>query len=195
MMVIQSIELVISAAHKKQIPMDGRPQLVLAGRSNVGKSSFINAMLNNKKVARVSATPGKTRLLNFFLINQAFYFVDVPGYGYAAVDHATQEAFAPLLEGYFQSVRPMAGILILDVRRTPSKDDLTMLSFYRTYRIPVVAIATKCDKVSNNVRTNQFKEIREALALRDEEALLPFSALSKQGVDAVWAHLETILSA
>lgn len=194
-MVIQSIELTISAAHKKQIPMDGRPQFVLAGRSNVGKSSFINAMLNNKKVARVSATPGKTRLLNFFLINRSFYFVDVPGYGYAAVNHATKDTFGPLLEGYFQSVHPLAGILILDVRRMPSEDDLTMLSFYRTYLIPVVAIATKCDKVSNNVRINQFKQIREALALRDEEALLPFSALAKQGVEAVWAHLETILSA
>jgi GTP-binding protein len=193
-MIIQSIVLKISAAAKKQIPLDGKPQFIMAGRSNVGKSSFINAMLNNKKVARVSSTPGKTRLLNFFIINDAFYFVDVPGYGFAAVNRQEQETFGPLLESYFHTVSPKAGILLLDVRRTPSDDDLQMLMYYRNFRIPVIAVATKCDKVSNNVRINQLKTIREALALRTDEPLLTFSAHTKQGTDAVWAKLETFLN-
>jgi GTP-binding protein len=194
MMIIQSIVLKISAAAKKQIPLDGKPQFIMAGRSNVGKSSFINAMLNNKKVARVSSTPGKTRLLNFFIINDAFYFVDVPGYGFAAVNRQEQETFGPLLESYFHTVSPKAGILLLDVRRTPSEDDLQMLMYYRNFHIPVIAIATKCDKVSNNVRINHLKTIREALALRTDEPLLTFSAHTKQGTDAVWTQLETFLN-
>lgn len=194
MMVIQSIVLKISAAAKKQIPLDGKPQFVMAGRSNVGKSSFINAMLNNKKVARVSSTPGKTRLLNFFLINDAFYFVDVPGYGYAAVNRQEQATFGPLLESYFHTVSPKAGILLLDVRRTPSEDDLQMLAYYRNFHIPVIVVATKCDKVSNNVRINQFKTIRDALGLLPDDILLSFSAQTKQGVDAVWTQLETFLT-
>lgn len=192
-MIIRSIALYISAAHKNQIPMDGKPQFVMAGRSNVGKSSFINAMLNNKKVARVSGTPGKTRLLNFFLINEAFYFVDVPGYGFAATDHATQERFAPLLEGYFQTASPIAGILLLDIRRVPSADDLAMLTYYRRHGIHVVTVATKCDKVSNNVRIQQFKVIRETLELSKDEPIFAFSAETKQGVAEVWEKLESRL--
>jgi GTP-binding protein len=190
-MIIQSIEFIGSAAHASQFPTDGLPQFILAGRSNVGKSSFINAMLNNHKVARVSQTPGKTRLLNFFLINHAFYLVDVPGYGFANVSQTIQDTFQELLESYFTGNNPtLMAIQLLDIRHKPTEDDLLMYRYFKHFRLPVMVIATKVDKVSNNVRFNQLQVLKRTIGLSDLDPLIPFSSVTKDTTDQVWSVLE-----
>jgi len=193
-MIIRSITFFGSCVRPEQYPQDGLPEIVVAGRSNVGKSSFINAVLNNNKVARVSQTPGKTRLLNFFLINQAFYFVDVPGYGYAAAPKQEVERFTAMIETYFATTpKLVCGVLLLDIRRIPSQDDLDMLAYYRGNGLPVTLVLTKADKLSNNERARQLKLIRAALPADTADEPILFSAKTKENVDAVWRRLETHL--
>ena len=190
-MIIRSIEFLGSAASPKQFPQNNYPQFVLSGRSNVGKSSFINAMLNHNKVARVSQTPGKTRLLNFFLINQSFYFVDVPGYGYANVNKTLKESLKHFIEGYLKRNQPIRlAILLVDIRHAPSDDDITMYQYFKQTGLQVVVVATKVDKVSNNVLFNQKKVIRQTLHLGDHEPFIAFSSETKKGVEETWKFIE-----
>jgi GTP-binding protein len=194
-MIVRSIQFQGSAASVKQFPVDGLPQIVLSGRSNVGKSSFINAMLNNFKVARVSQTPGKTRLLNFFLINESFYFVDIPGYGYANVNKSMIESFQVLIESYLLSDQPISlAVLLVDIRHKPSEDDRIMYDYYRRTDVPILVIATKTDKVSNNVRFNQIQIIKKTLGFSPTDEIIDFSAVSKKNVDAVWRKIEEYVS-
>jgi GTP-binding protein len=185
-MIIRSVDFIISAANKRQFPSDNLPQVVFAGRSNVGKSSFINALLNNSKVARTSQTPGKTRLINFFLINKAFYFVDLPGYGYANVDKQTLAQFRVLIEGYLESFSPVrAALLLLDIRRIPSSDDVLMQKYFQSRGFDIIYILTKADKLSNNQRQKQIKLIKDSLKPGLEEPILLFSAKTGENRDAV----------
>lgn len=147
-MKITSTELVVSAVRRSQYPEDGLKEFLLLGRSNVGKSSFVNTLTNQKKLARTSSTPGKTRNLNFYLINNSFYFVDVPGYGYASVSKKEQRKFGLMIEEYLEKRENLKRtFLLVDLRHKPSNDDVLMYKFLKYYNLPVTVIATKLDKV------------------------------------------------
>lgn len=190
MITFQKAELVVSAPDKKSWPDTILPEIVLAGRSNVGKSSFINAMCGRKKLAYVGNTPGKTRLLNFFNLDDKYMFVDVPGYGYANISKTQLKKFGQMMEDYFAQREQKRGLVILvDARHRPTDDDLTMLEFARYYEIPVAIVATKTDKVPSTKLKNQLQMIRVELGLDEDEPLFPFSAEKKEGMEAVWNYL------
>ena len=190
MIQFQKAELVISAPDKKSWPDTTLPEIVLAGRSNVGKSSFINAMCGRKKLAYVGNTPGKTRLLNFFNLDDKYMFVDVPGYGYANISKTQLIKFGQMMEDYFSERTQKKGVVILvDARHMPTDDDMTMLEFARYYEIPVAVVATKCDKVPPTKRAHHFANIRKTLKLNADEPLFPFSAVEKQGMEEIWSYL------
>lgn len=190
MPVFQKAELVVSAPSKEFWPDSDLPEVVLAGRSNVGKSSFINTMTGRKKLAYVGNTPGKTRLLNFFNLDDKYMFVDVPGYGYANISKTQLIKFGEMMEDYFSERKQKKGlVLIVDARHRPTEDDLTMMEFARYYEIPIAVVATKLDKVKNSQRHKQFQLIRDTLKLNADEPLFPFSSEKKQGVEQVWEYL------
>lgn len=195
-MQVQKAELVISAPNRSSWPESELPELVLAGRSNVGKSSFINAITNRKKLAYVGNTPGKTRLLNFFNINDQYMFVDVPGYGFASLSKAQLITFGEMMEDYFANRSQKKGLLMLvDARHLPSEDDYGMLEYARYYEIPVCIVATKMDKVQPSKRKHMLDQLRKALELSSDEKLIPFSAQTKEGVDEVWREIIKIMEA
>jgi GTP-binding protein len=192
-MVIQA-RFITSAATKNQMIRDGLPQIVLCGRSNVGKSTFINAMLHQKRIAKVSQTPGKTRLINYFLINEAFYFVDIPGYGYARVDKTSIDSFRERIESYLEKNEALRGaVLLLDIRRYPNEDDMLMQSYLQQSHIPTLYILTKMDKVSNNVAAVQKKAIMTALQLDASDPVLSFSAKTNENREHIWKTLAAFL--
>lgn len=189
-MQINSAQLIISAAGKDQWPEGDLPEIVLAGRSNVGKSSLINALTSRKKLAYVGNTPGKTRLLNFFLLNEQYIFVDVPGYGYANLSKTQLMKFGEMMEDYFNERMQKKGLLlIVDARHKPTDDDLTMLDFARYYDLPILVAATKYDKVKPSQREKNMNIIKSTLALQPHEIIVPCSAQTKQGMDELWKHL------
>lgn len=185
-MKITSANFSISAVSKDNYPKDKLPQIVFSGRSNVGKSSFINGLLNIKNIARVSQTPGKTRLINFFLINQAFYFVDIPGYGYAKVSHAEMIRFAAMIDEYLQTKQANLAVLLLDIRRQPNEDDLLMYDFFVSFGYKVLIVLTKADKLSNNQIAKQKKLIKNSLELREEDQMIEYSIKTKVNHDKIW---------
>lgn len=188
-MKITSAKFIISAVDPSAYPKDNLPQIVFAGRSNVGKSSFINSMLNIKNLARVSQTPGKTRLLNFFLINEDFYFVDIPGYGYAKASKSQLLDFAKMIEEYFAHGNIDLGVLLLDSRRIPSEDDLLMYDYFKATGKKLLIILTKADKLSNNQLFKQKRLIKERLGLAKSDTLLEYSTTSKVNHDRIWNQL------
>lgn len=190
-MKLTSSEFIISAVEQSDYPKDGRPQIVFSGRSNVGKSSFINALLNKKNIARVSQTPGKTRLINFFLINKDFYFVDIPGYGYAKVSHSEMIKFATMIDAYLQSKQAVLAVLLLDIRRKPSEDDLLMYQFFKSFGYDVLVVLTKADKLSNNQIFKQKRIIKQALDIDDLDQMIEYSIHSKINHDKIWSLIET----
>lgn len=193
-MKVTNAEIVISAVSKKQYPSDQLPEIALAGRSNVGKSSFINKLINRKNLARTSSKPGKTQTLNFYKINDLFYFVDVPGYGYAKVSKKEREKWGRMMEEYFQTRKTLkAVILVTDIRHEPTRDDVQMYDFVKYFELPVIVIATKLDKIPKGKRQAYLKRARETLQLEAEDALLPFSAETGEGKDEAWALLKTYL--
>lgn len=186
-MQIQEAELLISAPGKEQWPDTPYPEIVLAGRSNVGKSSLINALCGRKKLAYVGNTPGKTRLLNFFLLNRKLVFVDVPGYGYANISKQQLLRFGEMMEDYFhERKQKKALLLIVDGRHKPTDDDVTMLEFARYFELPIIIAATKMDKVKASQRQKQLKLISETLALSEEDHLIPCSSANKEGMYRLW---------
>ena len=190
MVTFQKAELVVSAPSKEFWPESDLPEIVLAGRSNVGKSSFINAMCNRKKLAYVGNAPGKTRLLNFFNLDDKYMFVDVPGYGYAKISKQQLIKFGQMMEDYFsERIQKKGLVLIVDSRHKPTEDDITMIEFARYYEIPLCVVATKTDKLKSSQRHRQFKLIKETLQLNENEPLFPFSSEKKEGMDAVWEYL------
>lgn len=184
---VKQCEYVLSAAWKSQWPDDNLPEICLAGRSNVGKSSFINTMCNRRALARVSATPGKTRTLNFYDINHEMRFVDVPGYGYAKVSEKIQEQFGEMMETYIaerQNLKVM--ILIVDLRHNPTADDVLMYEFVKHHHLPVILVATKEDKVKRSEVKKNEKSIKEKLNFHHDDVFIRFSSLKKLNVDQVW---------
>lgn len=181
-MEIKQSEFITSAVSKTQYPIDNRAEIAFVGRSNVGKSSIINSLTNRRKLAKVSGTPGKTRLINFFLINESFYLVDLPGYGYAKVSKVEKESWGKIIETYLVE-RPQLKkvVLLVDSRHKPTGDDILMLNFIKYYGYKTQVVATKKDKLTKSEVVKSEKMIRETLNLPKEEKIYFFSSLNKEG--------------
>lgn len=193
-MKIKEATFVTSAVDASNYPQDSRPQIVFSGRSNVGKSSFINSILNIKNIARVSQTPGKTRLINFFLVNNQFYFVDIPGYGYAKVSHAEMIKFAAMIDAYLKSKQSSFAVLLLDIRRKPNEDDLLMYEFFKSFGYKVLLILTKADKLSNNQISKQKTLIAQTIQPEVGDILLPYSVKTKLNHDQILEIFENYVN-
>lgn len=190
MVKIKKAEYILSAAWKSQWPEERYPEIVLAGRSNVGKSSFINTMLSRNGLAKVSSTPGKTRTLNFYNVNDALYFVDVPGYGYAKVSEKIQKSFGDMMDRYIKERKVLrAMILIVDYRHKPTKDDIMMYQYAKYYQLPVIVVATKEDKLKRNDRKKNEQLIKKTLDMEESDVFIRFSSLSKLGIQETWNHI------
>ncbi len=186
-MQIDEVELKQIAVRTSQYPTDNLPEFLLVGRSNVGKSSFINTLINRKNFAHTSSKPGKTQTLNFYLVNNKFYLVDVPGYGYAQVSQARQKKFGVMIEEYIKSRQDLKWVfLLIDYRHKPTEDDILMYEFLKYYNLSVQVIAMKYDKVGKNSREKQNKIIRDTLKLKENEDFIPFSTISKKGKEEVY---------
>lgn len=187
-MKIDSTELTHQAVRKSQYPEEIHPEFLLVGRSNVGKSSFINTIINRKNYARTSAKPGKTQTLNFYLVNNSFYLVDVPGYGYAHVNKLLQQKFGLMIEEYIVCRKILKRVfMIVDSRIKPTEDDLLMYNFLKYYKLPVTIIATKYDKVKSNQKSKQEKIIKDNLKVEDGDNIVFFSSVNKKGRDEVYS--------
>ncbi len=189
-MKIRSSEITMSAVNKKQYPSEGVPEIALAGRSNVGKSSVINGLLNRKNFARTSSTPGKTRTINFYLINNEFYFVDLPGYGYARVSKTEKEKWGNIMERYLEDREELCAILLLvDVRHEPTADDKMMYDWIKYFGYNCVVVATKADKISRGQYQKHISIIRKKLEMPKEEKVIVTSSSKKIGIDGLWDEI------
>lgn len=180
-------DILLSATNKSHYPQDDIPEVVLAGRSNVGKSSFINTMLNRKNLARTSGKPGKTQLLNFFNIDGKLRFVDVPGYGYARVSKKEREKWGKMIEEYLTSRENLRAVVsLVDLRHEPSADDVQMYEFLKYYEIPVILVATKADKIPRGKWNKHESMIKKKLDFDKTDTFIIFSSVNKTGVEEAW---------
>ncbi|MED4401117.1 ribosome biogenesis GTP-binding protein YihA/YsxC [Metabacillus fastidiosus] len=194
-MKVTSSDIVISAVRPAQYPDVDLPEIALAGRSNVGKSSFINKMINRKNLARTSSKPGKTQTLNFYIINEILHFVDVPGYGFAKVSKTEREAWGKMIETYLKNREQLrAVILLIDVRHPPTKDDVTMYDFLKHYDLPTIVIATKADKIPKGKWPKHLKVVKETLNMEKEDHLILFSSETGQGKEEAWNIIQHFMS-
>ena len=192
-MIIKSAEFVTSAVKPSQYPPAELPEIAFAGRSNVGKSSLINTLLNRKRLVKTSSTPGRTQLINFFNINEAFFFVDIPGYGYAKVPMAVKKKWGPMIETYIMTRETLEGVvLLMDVRRTPGPEEMNMLDWLNHYDIPSVPVLTKSDKLSKTKQQKQLINITNTLSANKDHFIL-FSAKSRQGKEEVWSAIKNLI--
>ena len=186
--------LKIIATRISQYPDDELPEFLLVGRSNVGKSSFINTILNKRGLARTSSTPGKTQTLNFYLANNTFYLVDVPGYGYAAVNKEQQKKMGLMIEEYLENRDELKRVfMIVDFRIKPTEDDILMYQFLKYYDIPVTIIVNKADKVGTSKREKNLKVISKAIDLAPGDDMIQFSSVSKLGREEVLSKIESLI--
>ena len=183
------VEFIRSAVRREDFLWDGLPQMAFAGRSNVGKSSVINRLVNRKNFARVGASPGKTSQINYFLLDGRAYLVDLPGYGYAKVSKAERDRWGRLMESYFASGLITLGIMIVDARHKPTADDVTMANWFFDTGCPVVVAANKLDKLKKSEIGPNMQAIRDTLALREEDRLVPFSAERGDGSEELMGLL------
>ena len=187
------VEFVLSAVKKSTFVRDGRPQVTFAGRSNVGKSSVINRLVNRKNFARVGATPGKTSQINYFLIDKQIYFTDLPGYGYAKVSKDERDRWGQLMEDYFQEEGLITvGVLIVDARHKPTADDVTMCDWFKGTGCPMIVVANKLDKLKKSEVEPNMQRIWETLELDEEDILIPFSAEKGTGKTELLAAIAEI---
>jgi len=192
-MIIKSAEFVTSAVKPSQYPPADMPEIAFAGRSNVGKSSLINTLINRKRLVKTSTTPGRTQLVNFFAINRAVTFVDLPGYGYARVPLPIKKTWGPMVETYLKGRENLKGVvLLMDIRRVPRQEEKTLIGWLRHYNIPPILVLTKADKFSKSRQVRQRAEIADILGV-DVNSLILFSAKSHQGRTAVWDTIEGLL--
>ena len=169
-----------------QYPDDQKPEFLLVGRSNVGKSSFINTIVSRKNLARTSATPGKTQTLNFYLVNEKYYLVDVPGYGYAMVNKDTQKKFGLMIEEYLINRQNLKRVfLLVDYRHKPTEDDLLMFNFMKYYKLNVTIVATKYDKVKQSERSKIEKVLKESFELGENDNIVYFSSMTRKGKEEI----------
>lgn len=189
-MKIRSAEITMSAVNRSQYPDEDIPEIALVGRSNVGKSSTVNTLLNRRNFARTSQTPGKTRTINFYLINQEFYFVDLPGYGYAKIAKSEKEKWGAIMERYLQEREELCAIfLLVDIRHEPTNDDVMMYEWIKHFGYNCVVIATKSDKISRGQYQKHMSIIRKKLQMDPNEKILPISSLKKTGVEEIWNEI------
>ena len=193
-MKIESAELKSMAVRMSQYPEDNKAEFLLVGRSNVGKSSFINTVLNRKNIARTSATPGKTQTLNFYIVNDNFYLVDVPGYGYAAVNRDTQKKFGMMIEEYLINRKNLKRVfLLIDYRHKPSEDDELMFNFMKYYNLDVTIVATKADKLNQKEKAKSDKLLQEAFPLKENDNIVIFSSVTKKGKEEMYNIIKSSL--
>ncbi|MEI3612881.1 ribosome biogenesis GTP-binding protein YihA/YsxC [Pseudogracilibacillus sp. SO30301A] len=189
-MKVTKAEIEISAVSTAQYPTTNLPEIALAGRSNVGKSSFINRIIGRKNLVRTSSKPGKTRTLNFYTINDLFYFVDVPGYGYAKVSKKEREKWGRMMEEYFETREQLQlVVLIVDIRHQPTTEDLQMYDYINYFEIPLLIIATKLDKIAKNKRAHHVNQIKKAFGENDAITIIPFSSETSENKDLVWKEI------
>ena len=192
-MKITSAELKIMATRRSQYPEDMKSEFLLVGRSNVGKSSFINTILGRKNLARTSSHPGKTQTLNFYEVNKDFYLIDVPGYGYAEVSKKRREKFGKMIEEYLETRKQLKRVfMIVDFRHKPTEDDVLMYNFLKYYNLPVTIVATKADKIGASKKDKCKKQITDTLDLVVGDDLVIFSSITKEGKDKVMKTIEDL---
>lgn len=190
-MIIKNAEFKISAVSPKQYPADGLPEIVLVGKSNVGKSSFINTMLNRKKLARTSSEPGKTRQINFYNVNDSFYFVDLPGYGFSKMSKVEQEKVGAFIEEYLQNSKNIALIVFLiDIRHNPTENDKLMYNYAIQTEKPFIIIANKADKIAITKVDDSVKALQNILNPLQDLTFIPFSSERKIYTDTAWQYIE-----
>ena len=188
----QKVELSSVAVRTTQYPTDNLPEFLIVGRSNVGKSSFINTLVNRKSLARTSAKPGKTQTLNFYNIDDMCYIVDIPGYGYAAVSNAKQEKFGLMIEEYIMNRPNLKHVfLLIDYRHKPTENDLIMYDFLKYYNLPVTVVCTKYDKVKKSLKDKQNKIIENTIDVAMGDEIIYFSKITKVGRDKVISIMES----
>lgn len=195
-MVIKSAVLDIVCGITSKIPDTGLPEVAFAGKSNVGKSSLINGLMNRKALARTSAQPGKTQTINFYNINEQLYFVDLPGYGYAKVSPEMVKKWGKMIDGYLENSKVLRLVfLLVDIRHKPNKNDKQMYDWCINYGFNPIIIATKEDKVKRSQKANLIKEIKNALGVIEGTPVIPFSAVSKSGRDDIWEYIDMMYEA
>lgn len=193
-MKVHNAEFIISAVGPKQYPQDGLPEIALAGRSNVGKSSLINALINRKNLARTSSKPGKTQTLNYYKIENLFYFVDLPGYGFARVSKTEKAKWGKMIEDYLSKRETLQMVMqLVDLRHPPTVDDRAMYDWLVHFQIPTIVIATKADKIAKGQWQKHLKVVKETLKLQKDTPLYLFSSETKLGKDEVWQGIERVL--
>ena len=192
-MVIKNVSLDIVCGITSKLPDTGRPEIAFAGKSNVGKSSLINGLLNRKALARTSSQPGKTQTINFYNVNDFMYLVDLPGYGYAKVPETEKAKWGKMIERYLHTSQTLKAVfLLIDIRHDPSANDKLMYDWIVSNGYKPVIIATKLDKLKRSQIQKHVKMVREGLGLAKEDILIPFSAETKQGRDEIWALIESL---
>ncbi|WP_034862012.1 ribosome biogenesis GTP-binding protein YihA/YsxC [Ruminiclostridium cellobioparum] len=192
-MIVKKAEHVITAVKPNQYPSTGYPEIAFVGRSNVGKSSIINTLVNRKSLARVGGTPGKTRQINFYNINDTFYLVDLPGYGFANVSKEMKASWENIIETYLYSRKEnnlKLIVLLVDIRHSPSKDDITMNQWIRGFGLNTLVIATKADKISRSQINLRVSDIKKVLQLSSTDKVIPFSSEKRIGIEAVWSEID-----
>ena len=188
---VHDVKLTISAVAAAQDPEDGHPEIAFLGRSNVGKSSLINKLIQRKAMARTSGVPGKTQTLNFYDLDSRLFFVDVPGYGYAKVSKTARAKFAAMIETYLTTRQPLRGVVLLvDSRHEPTADDISMYQYLKYYQLRTLVVATKIDKTPKSKRLHVAKQIKQRLDLNQTDDVILFSATTGEGYEAVWSWLE-----
>lgn len=193
-MIIKKSELETIAVKPNQYPSEDLKEIAFAGRSNVGKSSLLNMLTGRKKLARVSGSPGKTRTINFYLINDEFRIVDLPGYGYARVSKSVSEGWGEMMERYLQQRSNLVKVVqLVDIRHAPSKQDVEMYNYLRHYGLDGLVVATKADKISRNQMTKQIKLIRQTLKLSEEDKVMPVSSLKRTCCQELLDEMERVL--
>ena len=193
-MVIKQVNLETVCGYTSKLPENTKPEIAFAGKSNVGKSSLINGLMNRKSLARTSAQPGKTQTINFYNINDAMYLVDLPGYGYAKVSETEKQKWGQMIENYLHTSKQLKAVfLLIDIRHAPSANDKTMYEWILYQGYEPIIIATKLDKLKRSQVQKQVKILREGLGLKKESILIPFSAETKQGREEIWQIMDKLL--
>ena len=194
-MLVKNPNFEISAVGPKQYPSNNLPEIVLAGKSNVGKSSFINTMINRKGLARTSSEPGKTRQINFYNIDSKFYFVDLPGFGYSKMSHVEQEKVGKFIEEYlFTRKNIVCIVLLIDIRHSPSENDIMMFNYIKSIDAPHIVLANKADKIAPTKVDSYVQDLRNYLEADEEDIILPFSSEKKIYTDNVWNVLDKYIN-
>lgn len=193
-MIIKNVALETVCGITSKLPANSRPEVAFAGKSNVGKSSLINALMNRKSLARTSSQPGKTQTINFYNVNDSIYFVDLPGYGYAQANEHVKAQWGRMIENYlYQSKQLRAVFLLIDIRHKPSENDCIMYDWIRSHGFRPIIIATKQDKINRSQLQKQLKLIRETLRVEKDTIIIPFSATNKQGREEIYEIIDGII--